>query len=368
MKTRLTTFLLLMFALTLTSFAQSSQSRKNPNAAVNNPDKPLKILSQPDPELTDDQKSQISENPETIKLRVEFLESGYIGAITPLNSLPHGLTEAAIAAAAQIQFEPERKNTKKITVYQVVEYSFKNETRAIENVDPENIAKAENIIKKVISVLGGQTYLQVKTHIGQGKFSQMRDGRNLSFQSFTDAIIYPDKEYTEFKERGIKTIQSNFGETGWYFDGAVEKLSDQTEIQIKGFKRAMRTNIDNFLRGAWRTENASLSYVERRPASLGKRNDVLKLTFDDGFTVEFEFSDEGFPTKTLYSSIGADKRELVESDVFAQFREIQGIKTPFIIDHFSDGVRVSRINYESVDFNKTIPDSIFQKPGISIKV
>jgi hypothetical protein len=345
------------------TLAQSSQSRRNPNSIVQSADKPLNILSQPEPELTDEQRKQIEGKVETIQLRVEFLDSGFIGAINPLNTLPFGLTEAAIDAASKIMFEPERKNTKRVTVYKIIEYSFNQEKKVVDDVAPENVAKAEAIIKKAIETLGGQRYLQVTSQIGRGKFSQMREGRNLSFQSFTDVIIYPNKEYTEFKERGIKTAQANFVDSGWHFDGALETLTDQTPVQIDGFKRAMRTNLDNFLRGVWRGKEAQLRYVERRQASLGKRNEVVKLSFDDGFWIEFEFSDEGFPMKSVYSRIGADRKEIFEEDRFAQFIEVQGIKVPYVIDHFTGGEQTSRINYESVEFNKSIPDSIFQKPN-----
>lgn len=371
MKNNLITIFFSILAFAMISVgvsAQSSQSRRNPNATpAPSADKPLNILSQPEPELTDEQLKQIEGLDETIQLRVEFLDSGYIGAITALNELPFGLTQAAIDAAAKIMFEPERKNTKKVTVYKILEYSFKKEKKVVEDVAPENVAKAEAIIKKAIDTLGGQRYLQVTSIVGRGKFSQMRDGRNLSFQSFTDVIIYPDKEYTEFKERGVKTVQANFGDSGWYFDGAVETLTDQLPVQIDGFKRSMRTNLDNFLRGAWRGVDGQLSYVERRQASLGKRNEVIKISFDDGFWVEFEFSDEGLPMKSVYSSFGADRKEIIEEDRFAQYQEIQGIKVPYVVDHFTSGEHTSRINYESVEFNKSIPQSIFAKPG-SIKV
>jgi outer membrane lipoprotein-sorting protein len=39
---------------------------------------------------------------------------------------------------------------------------------------------------------------------------------------------------------------------------------------------------------------------------------------------------------------------------------------PYVIDHFRNGVQTSRTNYESVEFNKTVPDSLFAKPA-SIK-
>jgi hypothetical protein len=222
--------------------------------------------------------------------------------------------------------------------------------------------KAEAVLKKAVEKLGGEKYLQVKSIVGRGKFSLLRDNAVVSFQSFVDVIVYPDKERTEFKQGGMKTVQTNTGETGWVFDGAAETINIQTKEQIEGFKRGIRVSLDNLLRGHWRGK-ANLTYIGKRPASIGKRSEVVKLTFDDGFAVEFEFSDEYLPIKAIYKRLNADKEEVKEEDRYAQFVDINGIKAPFIVDHFSNNSQTSRINYESVEFNKSIPDSIFSKPN-----
>ena len=45
---------------------------------------------------------------------------------------------------------------------------------------------------------------------------------------------------------------------------------------------------------------------------------------------------------------------------------IDGVVAPYVIDHYRNGTQTSRINYESVEFNKPIADSLFAKPA-SIK-
>jgi hypothetical protein len=221
--------------------------------------------------------------------------------------------------------------------------------------------KAEAILKRAVQNLGGEKYLQVKSIVGRGKFSLMRDNVVISFQNFVDVIVYPDKERTEFRSSISRTVQTNVGDSGWIFDGDAQTINEQSKEQIEGFKRGVRTSLDNLLRGSWRGK-ATLTYVGRRPASLGKRNDVVRLTFEDSFTVEFEFSDEGTPMKAIYKRLNADKEEINEEDRYAQFVDVQGIKAPFIIDHFTGKQQTSRINYESVEFNKNISDSIFTKP------
>ena len=223
--------------------------------------------------------------------------------------------------------------------------------------------KVESIIKKAVQSLGGEKYLQVKSQVGRGKFSIIREGAIISYQSFVDVIVFPDKERTDFKGGGARSIQANSGNTGWLYDDSLEVIKIQNETQIANFKQGIRTSLDNLLHGHWKGD-AELTYIGKRAATLGKRNEVIKLTYKDGFAVEFEFAaDDGLPQKAIYKRTNADGEELKEEDRYAQFQDIGGVTTPFIVDRYTNGKQSSRINYESVDFNKTIPDSIFAKPA-----
>lgn len=222
--------------------------------------------------------------------------------------------------------------------------------------------KAEAIVAKAVQKLGGERYLQVKSIVSSGNFSTFREGQPQITQNFIDIMVFPDRERSEFKSGGTKYIQTNTGETGWLADSSAKVIKEQDKEQLEGFRRSLRTSLDNLLRGSWK-KDATLSYVGRREASLGKRNNVVRLTYADGFEVEFEFSDEGFPMKSVYKRAGSEGAELKEEDRFAQFVETTGITAPFIVDHFQNGSQTSRINYLKIEYNRTIPDAIFNKPS-----
>jgi len=329
----------------------------------------LKIIEQPKPELPQNYSTLDVQG--TVVLRVQFLEFGEIGEITEVKPLPSGLTARAIAAARKIKFEPEQKDGKPVTVVRQIEYYYswnggwKTPANGTDIIAPPatEAGKAESIVAKAVKLLGGDRYLQIKTQIGRGKFSVIREGTVVSFQTFLDIIAFPDKERTEFKGQGSRTIQVNTGETGWIYDGDQELIKVQTKDQAANFKQGIRTSLDNLLRGYW-TNDAELAYIGRRPSTLGKRNDVVKLTYKDGFAVEFEFAvDDGLPQKAIYRRTDADGEEIKEEDRYAQFIEVGGIRSPFIVDRFTNGKPSSRINYESLEFNKTFPESIFAKPA-----
>ena len=83
---------------------------------------PLRIISKPTPQFTEEARNNGTTG--LIRLRVTFLASGSIGDISPVNTLPDGLTESAIEAAKGIKFKPATKNDEPMTVTKLVEYSF----------------------------------------------------------------------------------------------------------------------------------------------------------------------------------------------------------------------------------------------------
>ena len=228
--------------------------------------------------------------------------------------------------------------------------------------------KSKQIIDRAVEVLGGASYLNVKSVIGKGFYTPFADGTSQLPTRFLDYIVYPDRERTEFTSLGIKSIQTNTGDSGWTFDGAVKKLSDQTPTQVEEFKRSMRTGMENLLRGWWQKEGGKIVYVGRREAGLAKRNETIRLTYPSGFWIEYEFgARDGLPAKVIYKRMRknpetGDEVETTEEDQLLKFITVDGVTAPWVIDHFIDGHQTTRINYESVQYNQPIADALFTKP------
>ena len=238
-----------------------------------------------------------------------------------------------------------------------------------EKPSPNPDEKAAKIVQRALQSMGGDRYLNVKTVIGRGFFTDYKDGVSGIPLRFADYIVYPDKERTEFSGGGARQIQTNDHDKGWVFDSAAITLKDQTAEQLEDFRLATRTGVENLLRGGWRTQGAKLSYNGRREAGLARRNETVRLTYPDGFWIEYEFAaDDGLPAKVLYQR--KHKRpdtdemdEIAEEDRMYKPITIDGVVAAYVIDHFRNGVQTSRTNYESVEFNKTVPDSLFAKPA-----
>lgn len=224
--------------------------------------------------------------------------------------------------------------------------------------------KAEQILKRAVEALGGASYMNIRTVIGRGQFTPFKDGASQLPLSFIDYIVYPDHERTEFKGGGVRNIQTNTGDSGWIYDGAGRTIKDMTPEQVEDFRLALRTSVENLLRGGWRAGGARLSYVGRREAGIGRRNETVRLTYPDGMIVDFEFgAKDALPAKVVYQRKDAEGNQMPEEDRMAQYIAVGSINAPFVIDHFRAGVQTSRINYESIQFNAPIADSLFTRPA-----
>jgi len=233
----------------------------------------------------------------------------------------------------------------------------------------EDVERAEAVIKRAIEVLGGNAYLNVRNTVGKGFYSPYKDGQSLPPLRFIDYIVFPDKERTEFSGEGGRLIQTNAAGKGWLYDGAAKTIKDMPAPQIEEFKVSMRTSVENLLRGWWRQEGGKITYAGRREAGLARRNLTVRLTYPDGFWIEYEFgAKDGLPAKVLYKRKYPkpdenEMEEVAEEDRLFRPLTFDGITALFIVDHFRGGAQTGRINFESIEFNKPLPDTLFTRPA-----
>jgi hypothetical protein len=215
-----------------------------------------------------------------------------------------------------------------------------------------------------VEAQGGSAFLGVRTIIGRGYYTPYEKGTSTVPQAFVDYLVFPDRERTEFRGALGLVIQTNDRDTGWTFERATRTLVDMTPEQVQNFRLAMRTSTDSLLRGWWRKEGARLTYLGRREAGLAKRNEAVRVTYPDGFTVDYEIgARDNLPAKTFYKRKTAEGEEVAEEDRYASYTAVAGLTMPFVIDHFRAGEQTSRINYNSIEFNSPIADTLFAKPA-----
>ncbi|HYP54084.1 MAG TPA: hypothetical protein VEQ42_11120 [Pyrinomonadaceae bacterium] len=227
-----------------------------------------------------------------------------------------------------------------------------------------NDPKAEQIVERAVAAVGGGAFLGVQTVVARGYYAQFKDGAALPPSQFVDYLAFPDRNRTEFKGGGVRSVNTFAGREGWFFDGMNKKIVEAKPEHVRDFQITMRTSVDNVLRGWWRKDGARIAYVGRREAGLAKRNEVVRLVYPDGFSVEFEFgAKDSLPYKVRYKRTNAQGDEVEEEDRFAQHLSINGVTLPFVIDHYRAGMQTARINYEKYEFNQPVPDALFARPA-----
>jgi hypothetical protein len=219
--------------------------------------------------------------------------------------------------------------------------------------------QAREVLESAISALGGQKYLDIKSLIGRGLYSQFNDkGELQALLPFVDYIAYPDRERTEFGKGKRRFIQTNVGATGWIFDGEAKNIRDQKEEEIENFQRGLRRNIDLILRARWRTEGAKLRYLGEKELWFRQRGVGVEIAFpmpeDSREVVELYFDPQTrLPVKLTYDN---------EEDRFYLYQIYGGIQVPLRVDHFKGDVQTARISYDAVELNASIDPKLFDKP------
>jgi len=124
----------------------------------------IRILSKPSAKYTDMARKNDVEG--SVRLRVTFLASGEIGAVSPVSNLPDGLTEQAIAAARGIKFEPAIRNGIPVSVIKQVEYNFsiyyrENDEALAQNAEILEMPAAEHPQESNLQNIGGKVKIRV---------------------------------------------------------------------------------------------------------------------------------------------------------------------------------------------------------------
>ncbi|HLG14240.1 MAG TPA: hypothetical protein VJH03_07020 [Blastocatellia bacterium] len=227
----------------------------------------------------------------------------------------------------------------------------------------DDAAKAESLIRDAIKARGGDAYLGIRTLIGRGQYNHFEKGVSVPPQGFIDYVVYPDRERTEFGKGKWKLIQTNTGGTGWMYEAEQKMIRDQTEEQTKYFLQGVRHDLDNVLRIGWKEPGAKLVYLGRREPWKNTFSEAVRVDFADGGFVTLHFDTRTkLPMMSEYKTV-AGERTTNDQVRFYRWVDFDGIQFPTIVDVYRDGTQTSRVVYESVSVNETIPEKLFAKPG-----
>lgn len=108
-------------ALVLSAYAQSAEPA-TPVAARSGVFRQAEVTEKPRAPYTSLARQNMVEG--SIRLRVTLLANGQVGNVSPLNYLPYGLTQQAVASAKGIRFRPQLVNGEPVDAVIQVDYNF----------------------------------------------------------------------------------------------------------------------------------------------------------------------------------------------------------------------------------------------------
>lgn len=229
--------------------------------------------------------------------------------------------------------------------------------------DP-SVQKALQILNAMIKALGGDAYLNVRDSKTEGRaygfYHGQPSGQGLEFWRFWE---WPDKERIELtKQRDV--IELNIGDKG--YEITYKGTATQDPQQLQDYLRRRDHSLEWVIR-KWLGESDTMvlysgtAIVEQNLTDqvtiLNSTNDSVTLSVDPR---------SHLPVKKTYSYRDPLDRQLDdESEVFSNYRLIQGIQTPYSIVRHRNGEMTSERFITLVTYNNGFPATMFETTGLT---
>jgi hypothetical protein len=245
----------------------------------------------------------------------------------------------------------------------------------------QSAAKAKQVLQQVIAALGGQAYLNVRDSECEGRFVQFEaSGEHGGFTPYRDAWLLPDKNRTEYINKGVNTIAGFIvgiegfpfvahggvltilynGQEGWILDKG--GVSNQPEDAVKDFNEQIKSGMNNMLRSRMNEPGVEIRYagtdiIDLREAEWISFTDAdhrdLRLAVDKSTHL---------PMRWVVTKRDPETRIPTEiTTTYAQFIPMDGVKTPLTTERFRDDRKLSQVFVTGCKFNSNLPPEQFTR-------
>lgn len=184
---------------------------------------------------------------------------------------------------------------------------------------------------------------------------------------FAFTVKTPNKVYMTFEVQGMKGIQAYDGETGWQvmpFMGKVDpvlmsedelkQIKDQADIEGP-LINAEAKGIKLELIGPTEIEGTDVVEIK----ATKKNGDVIHMFLDQEYKLEVM-------TRAKMSMMG---QEIEAETYFSDYKEVgeAGVPIAHSMDVKINGSNMQSMNFEKVEFNTEVADSLFTMPEVAEK-
>ncbi len=224
------------------------------------------------------------------------------------------------------------------------------------NADPSAV-KARTLLDNMLKALGGQAYLTYQTMTSDGRAYSFYEGESRGPGTvFWRFWRYPDKERIEVtKQRDV--IYLNVGEAGYEitFKGPAAEEADVLADYVRRRDHSMEIVTREWLKDPQTVVLYSGTGIAEQKlvdniTIINPKNDSVTISIDQT---------NGLPVQKTFTYRDKDRYKVTDSEVFGNYRLVQGIMTPYTQARKKDGMMMSQRFLNNVDYNTPIPDSKF---------
>jgi len=226
-------------------------------------------------------------------------------------------------------------------------------------VDQENARKAKAVLDQMVKALGGDAYLNIQDISQQGRTYSFYHGRPNSLGlEFWRFYKYPDKERVELtKKRDVIYIEN--GDKG--YEITYKGTKAQEDKDLKDYLRRRQYALDWVIRH-WLNEPGVALFYEGVNVAEGKQVEQVTImnSRNQGVTLSID-SDTHLPVKKTYSwRDPTDRERNVESEVWDNYRPIQGVMTPHSVTRYYNDDMSNQRFLNSISYNQGLSDAQFE--------
>ena len=171
----------------------------------------------------------------------------------------------------------------------------------------------------------------------------------------------PDKYRMDFELADLEAVQAYDGKTGWSV--APWTGNPKATAMDKETLKEIKVSAD--------FEGILYKYKEKgHSAELAGKDSVenqevykIKLTRNDGGTEYYFISTDGYKLLRRVSKRLIRGKEVEVVNNYNNYKDVNGIKFPFVVETQMGGQRYSLIEYETIELNSDFDEKIFSMPA-----
>lgn len=229
--------------------------------------------------------------------------------------------------------------------------------------DP-SVQKAKQILDDMIRALGGETYLNLRTMTMEGRSYSFWQGRpsglGLVFWRFWE---WPDKDRVELtKQRDV--IELNVGDKG--YEITYKGTATQDPKQIDDYLRRREHSLETVVRKWLAAPDTMILYSGTAIVEQNMADQVTVLNGDnDSVTLSVDPRTHLPVRKTFSYRDPADRMKDDDTEVYSNYRLVQGINTPYSTVRLQNGEMRNQRFITNVAYDTELAPTLFETKGIT---